>query len=247
MNKRFLIVIPVLLFLLSGGLPVSARDSVREEAKVENLPPEPSEPPVIKQEVEGIRVPEGKEVILDVYTVKQGDWLIKIAKKFYDNKEYWRLIYDYNKYIKNPHWIFPGDKLIVPKIVDKLPEVPEKQVRSRTEEKKARNYGDFVAPPDFKFDGTVVGFETSKKLNAQGDVAFIDIGKNDGISENKRLHIYRQGQEVIHPYTGELIGYVYSRIGTLCVTPDIEENRSAAKIIYSKFHIVKGDMVLFAQ
>lgn len=49
----------------------------------------------------------------NVYIVKKGDTLWDISKKFLKNPYRWREIWASNKYIKNPHWIYPGDKLLM--------------------------------------------------------------------------------------------------------------------------------------
>ena len=61
------------------------------------------------------------------YTVKSGDCLWNIAKKFYGNGAKWKTIYNANKSIiestakkygkkssSNGHWIYPGTKLTIP-------------------------------------------------------------------------------------------------------------------------------------
>ncbi len=51
-----------------------------------------------------------------VYTVKKGDCLWKIAKRYYGKGSEWRRIYNANRSkIKNPHWIYPGQKFVIPK------------------------------------------------------------------------------------------------------------------------------------
>lgn len=51
------------------------------------------------------------------YTVKKGDSLWLIAKRFYSNGSSWRKIYDANKKVvgSNPNKIYPGQKLVIPK------------------------------------------------------------------------------------------------------------------------------------
>ncbi len=54
----------------------------------------------------------------EVYIVKKGDFLTKIARKSYENSSKWPVIYDINKKrIKNPNLIYPNQKIRIPVIV----------------------------------------------------------------------------------------------------------------------------------
>ena len=48
-----------------------------------------------------------------VYVVRKGDTLWDISKKFLKNPVRWPEIWASNKHVKNPHWIFPGDRLLM--------------------------------------------------------------------------------------------------------------------------------------
>ena len=63
------------------------------------------------------------------YTVKRGDTLWGIAKKYYGNGSKWKKIYNANKTViektakkygkrssSNGHWIYPGTKLTIPSL-----------------------------------------------------------------------------------------------------------------------------------
>jgi len=57
---------------------------------------------------------------LEKYTVKEGDCLCKIARKYYSNCDKWKLIYEANKdKIKNPDLILPGWVFDIPLISTK--------------------------------------------------------------------------------------------------------------------------------
>lgn len=50
-----------------------------------------------------------------VYTVRPGDYLIKIAKKYYGNEDSWKIIYAANAdKIGEGYVIFPGEQLLIP-------------------------------------------------------------------------------------------------------------------------------------
>jgi len=107
------------------------------------------------------------KTVYRVYTVKPGDTFYKISTKFYNTPDRWKEIWEYNKYIKNPNWIFPGDELIVPTYV----EVKEKKVEKKEEKKEVKPevlaeknadvfiapyYRDMNPPFDFKYDGEII-------------------------------------------------------------------------------------------
>jgi LysM repeat protein len=48
-----------------------------------------------------------------VYIIQKGDTLWDLAKKFLNNPLLWPQIWEKNKYIRDAHWIYPGDPLIV--------------------------------------------------------------------------------------------------------------------------------------
>jgi len=60
-----------------------------------------------------VNPPSLKASAPQVYVVKKGDTLWDISKKFLKNPVRWPEIWASNKHVKNPHWIFPGDRLLM--------------------------------------------------------------------------------------------------------------------------------------
>ncbi|MFB0527674.1 MAG: LysM peptidoglycan-binding domain-containing protein, partial [bacterium] len=215
--------------------PVEPSEVPIEEAAVEE-PSEEVEEAVTERRVlpqEGI--PEGMELVLKAYEVKRGDCLHEIANWYYEDPSLWKKIWAYNKYIKNPHWIFPGDDLIIPTYREAKvsEEISREELVVKLEELKPGFEYErdiFIAPPDFKFDGCIAGIKEEKFMTAYGDVVFIDLGKNQQVKPKTRFTIYREGEEVIHPISGEILGIIIEKIGILEVTSDIQEDSSTAVI-----------------
>ncbi|MBK8794720.1 MAG: LysM peptidoglycan-binding domain-containing protein [Holophaga sp.] len=57
-----------------------------------------------------VTVPAGSQL----YLVVKGDTLWDLGQRFLGNPFAWPQIWDQNKWIKDPHWIYPGDPLIIP-------------------------------------------------------------------------------------------------------------------------------------
>jgi len=50
---------------------------------------------------------------VEVYTIEKGDTLWALANKFLGNPYLWPQLWEKNKYIRDAHWIYPGDPLVV--------------------------------------------------------------------------------------------------------------------------------------
>ena len=213
---------------------------------VNELPSERGRPGLISPSYTGeLKVGPGEEIIFDVYTVEKGDWLTRIAAKEYGDSDLWRLIYRYNSYIRDPHWIFPGDQVIVPRVVSKIT-APDPVTGDAPEavETVRREYRHFLANPEFEFDGIIAGFQREKILQAQGDYCFINLGSDHGIRENMILNVYERGRRIANPETGRVMGDIYSMIGQLRVTGDVFEDRSTARILYTERSLRAGTPLL---
>ena len=169
------------------------------------------------------------ETVLKVYTVRNGDTFYKISQKFYNTPDRWKEIWNYNKYIKKPHWIFPGDTLIVPTYREKAAKKEETSASPKQsaeavkiEKKKEKGnpdlfiapyYPDEEEPLDFDYAGKIVSFTEKQVIHAQYAKVVIDIGSADGVKKGDIFYIYRASKKIIHPETKAIVGVLLKKMG----------------------------------
>ncbi len=147
-----------------------------------------------------------------VHIVVKGDTLWDLGNKYLGNPFAWPQIWELNKWIKDPHWIYPGDPLVVepgrgvvPQEGSMAPgEVTELQPDLRRVPKPVlEEYGfsfqDFIQMPYlvpgtaeayFKKIGAfkLVGQEDPTRYElADGDVVYIGGGSSQGVKAGDRL------------------------------------------------------------
>ena len=72
---------------------------------------------------------------------------------------------------------------------------------------------------------------------------YIDIGSNAGVRKGTKCVIFREGKEIVHPVTKEVIGKEVTKLGELVIT-HVQEKLSTAKIIEKEGKIKVGDKVV---
>jgi len=192
------------------------------------------------------------------YTVKQGDTLWNISKKFLQNPWQWSEIWQQNGKIENPNLIFPGDIVALTFVNGKprlgLANPKQNLLAPRMREISAQEaikvipieaIESFLTSPrivskkDLKMAPYVVDFAKEHLLAGAGDRIYVR-----SISQNKGLNftVVREGNEFLQTESNETLGYeaIYLADAVLEKTGD----PATLEITNSRSVIRKGDKLL---
>jgi len=184
-----------------------------------------------------------------VYTIKKGDTLWDLSKKFIDDPYYWPNIWAKNPEITNPHLIFPGQKIQIldgkVKIIPAYPEankateieadsqqITPPTLDNKTDESitiKSTGSGDGFILTDEKPLGTLVDSVDNRILLTKDDVVFLKMHDLANVKVGDTYGLFERGEKIKDPQTKKLIGTMMVNLGFLQVT-EINGETVIAKI-----------------
>ncbi len=204
------------------------------------------------------------EVPENAYIIKTGDTLWDLSLEFFGENYLWPQLWEYNMYIEDAHWIYPGDPLNVekPVKVDDSPPVFEPDP-AEEEEKTAvitpveveapgtiAIYGDlycsmYIAENiDSENQVVIMGAEETKKGSlSERDLVYINAGSAEGVGSDGVFGIFRVSQKLNHPVTGKFFGTVIEKIGKLEVV-HLRDHTATAEIVNVCDEVRVGDFLL---
>ncbi len=158
----------------------------------------------------------------DVYVIQRGDTLWDISMKFLGNPYYWPRLWSINDYITNPHWIYPGNRIVFrPGTLLDPPGISIDGGGYRVASMDFQ-YDDYECGPDIRFDEpyptqvfTSPGFIADKKdveiygevfasksgmiKLSEGDRVYMELDNINAVECGDVLAVYRKNQKVRHP------------------------------------------------
>lgn len=209
----------------------------------------------------GARVIEGE----GDYIIKKGDTLWDIAETHLGDPLLWPQIWKLNPYIKDPHWIYPDNRLTLPTPESDLtsqagvdgedylrggmeippdsllPPPPEPKPLATKSEMYASGFISKRQPDQF-FGYVIEAEELNKKGLSENDIVYIDKGADDGILEGDIFFVINKGPAIYHPVNGSFEGTLYNNRGMIQVLC-VQEETSTAKIIESYDVVLRGDII----
>jgi len=151
-----------------------------------------------------------------IHVVAKGDTLWDLGTKYLGNPFAWPQIWELNKWVKDPHWIYPGDPIVVEASRSTVAQSKDQNLSSdevadlqpdlklrpkRVQDEYAYSFQDFIQLPYlvpssaevyFKQAGAVrvVGHEDStRNMMAEGDFLYVNGGSDQGFKAGDRLVI----------------------------------------------------------
>ena len=185
------------------------------------------------------------------YVVQEGDTLWGIARKFLKDPWRWPLIWQENNEIANPHLIFPGDLLVVtsnhlikavrlePKVYVQpleraIPTIPPHVIQPFLTSAL------ILEPGELDGAGHVVlGVEDELVLGKYMKFYARDLADTSA----KEYRLFRIGEQLRHPETGELLGIEGIHLGDALMYRE-GEDVSTLEIFSANQEIVPGDKLL---
>lgn len=192
------------------------------------------------------------------HVISAGESLWGISERHYGDGLLWPYLWESNSWILDPHWIYPGDVLLVPPLMT-LPDGSLMVSGGHGFGTLADGYipagfhkdfycGLFVASPNRKFFGEIAGFEADPApiMTMLNDIVYVSVGSKDGVLPGDefaivypRQHFDSSAQargtwtsQLQHPMTGKKLGYPMHVAGRLKIIL-LGEEVSTAQIVYA--------------
>ncbi len=190
-----------------------------------------------------------------IYTIKKGDTLWDLSKRFIDDPYYWPNVWAKNPDITNPHLIYPGQKIrildgrleIIPAYGEAEQQAPADvepgQVPAEESDELVRismpDSGLGFILTDEKPLGLLVDSVDNRVLLTENDLVFVKMNDLSSVTIGDTYGLFERGPLIKHPATDEPVGTMMYNLGYLQVT-EITGQTVTAKITGIYREIIRG-------
>jgi LysM repeat protein len=197
-----------------------------------------------------------------IYTIKKGDTLWGISQRFIKDPYYWPSLWSHNPFVKNPHFVYPGQKVAIydGKLVflpvegemqaEAEPDVetsagispealPLPEPQEEITVKITGSAAGFIGPDDLASAGTLVDTTDARLLMAENDRVFVEIEDSVNVQPGDLYSLIEVGKKIKHPITGRALGYQTSILGEARIS-EVRRPVATADIVSSEKEIMRG-------
>lgn len=205
----------------------------------------------------------------DIYVIQRGDTLWDVASRFLGSSDYWPQLWSLNTYITNPHWIYPGNRIVFrPGTLLDPPSVGLEDVATQGYLVPTLSYEpvEMECGPDVRFDdsvatghyvttgvvaseadidvlGTVYAAKTGRRALGEGDLLYLDIKDLDTVDCGDVFSLVRKTGKAPSSQSRSTAGSVYRVVAEVRVLHKTEE-MATAEVRRSFWHAKRGDEVV---
>ena len=188
------------------------------------------------------------------YIVKKGDTLWGLSRKFFNSSWLWPDLWEKNKQLPNPHWIYPGQRIrLVPKVPKPVAEPTEEPkpvvtIEKTVEEPLYFTYAGidqigFVRKNELTPSAYILVESSEEKFIDQGDVVYIKQIGNQRLRPGQLFSVYRLLEQVQDPVSRDKLGIQYYITGVVEIIKN-EDEFDVGRIIRSYKRIQVKDLLI---
>jgi LysM repeat protein len=198
---------------------------------------------------------------VQTYVIKKGDTLWGISQRYLKDPHYWPSLWSNNPFVTNPHLIYPGQKIaiydgrieIVPVDAVNYPgsdqssqpiDQPAQAIGQLTPQESVtikvhQGAAGFISSEGFDAAGTLIDTIDNHLLIGTGETVFLDMGELAATHPGELFSLFEIKDKVVHPQTGEKIGFQVDELGILKIT-EVNAEVATGEITKAFKEILRG-------
>ena len=176
------------------------------------------------------------------YTVKKGDTLWGLSKKFSDNEWEWPEMWKNNDQIPNPHLIYPGERIRIyqKSKIEEMVRAEEPAIAVAKPEVKEPPFfyyspieqGGFILKEPLSPMGSIFKVREDKGMISQGDIVYIRPTSLAAAKPGEQYTVYRTMEPYEDVETGQIIGTQHYLTGVVEIE-GIQTDYMTARVVKS--------------
>ncbi len=188
------------------------------------------------------------------YTIQKGDTLWDLSQKFYNSNWVWPGLWSINKEIKNPHLIYPGEKIQIflkdrlkkttpVKYTEKIHKNPKIQKIIPTFYYPVMDSLGFIKQRALKPIGQVINSRDNKIMISQSDIIYVERLGHRAMTPGKKYTVFTT-EKISFKYHGQKFKGIKHIIKGIIKILKNNGQYTTAKVIRSFHYISEGDLIM---